>query len=232
MRADSAKSSVVSRLAKEAGFPPGVLNHLSGHGNPSGACLANHMDVRAISFTGSARTGRLIQQASAKSNLKQVVLELGGKSPAVVCDDADLDQAVPELAMSIILFSGQVCMASSRVYVQENIRDRFIEKYKQILENVKLGGDPSDKDTQFGPQADQIQYDNVKKYLASGKESGAKLVLGGADVAEDGGLFVQPSKGVITHSILLAPTDNFISHLHRHARRCQDHEGGDLWERH
>lgn len=151
------------------------------------------MDVRAISFTGSQRTGRMIQQASAKSNLKSVILELGGKSPAVVCEDADLDKAVPDLAMSILMFSGQVCMASTRVYVHEAVREKFIEKYKQILEGIKWG-DPSEATTTHGPQADQIQYDNVQRYIKSGKESGAKVITGGVEQGSDGGFFIQPSE--------------------------------------
>lgn len=134
--------------------------------------------MRAISFTGSGRTGRLIQQAAAKSNLKHVVLELGGKSPLVVLDDCDLQQAINDAVFSIQVMSGQACMASSRVYVQDTIAEKFIEGYKAAMSAFKAG-DPLDANTMHGPQADQIQYDTVERYIKLGKESGAEVLLGG-----------------------------------------------------
>ncbi|KAK3896517.1 aldehyde dehydrogenase domain-containing protein [Staphylotrichum tortipilum] len=167
----------VAEYIIEAGFPPGVVNILSGHGHISGATLASHMDVRALSFTGSTRTGRAIQKASAESNLKNLIFELGGKSPAIVFEDADLDRAVPETAHSIQWNSGQVCMANSRVYVQRSIAPRFIEAFKERFGDVVLG-DPTDPQTTHGPLADTVQADLVGGYVARGKESG-KLALGG-----------------------------------------------------
>ncbi|KAF2222237.1 aldehyde dehydrogenase [Elsinoe ampelina] len=178
-------SAFFATLINEAGFPPGVLNILSGHGTPCGATLAEHMDVRCISFTGSGRTGRLIQQAAAKSNLKNVVLELGGKSPLVVLDDCDLQQAIGDAMFSIQVMSGQACMASSRVYVQDTIAEKFIEGYKAAMSSVKPGN-PLDANTMHGPQADQIQQDTVKKYIQLGKESGAEVLLGGEDYKGQG----------------------------------------------
>jgi aldehyde dehydrogenase (NAD+) len=135
------------------------------------------MDVRALSFTGSTRTGRAIQEASAKSNLKNLIFELGGKSPAIVFEDADLSKAVPETAHSIQWNSGQVCMANSRIYVQRSIAPAFIAAFNEKFGNVVLG-DPTDPKTTHGPLADSVQADMVGGYVARGKESGT-LAMGG-----------------------------------------------------
>ncbi|EXJ76616.1 uncharacterized protein A1O5_01124 [Cladophialophora psammophila CBS 110553] len=170
-------SAKAATLIEKAGFPPGVINVISGHGQTSGAILSSHMDVRALSFTGSCRTGRLIQAAAAKSNLKHVVLELGGKSPAIIFDDCDLEDAVNETKHSIQFNSGQVCMANSRIYVQDTLANKFVEAFKEQFAKV-TPGDPLDANTNHGPQADSVQYDTVHKYIAAGKSSG-KLALGG-----------------------------------------------------
>lgn len=174
----------MASLIEEAGFPAGVLNVLSGHGPLSGAAMASHMDIRVLSFTGSTRTGRTIQKAAADSNLKTVVFELGGKSPALVFDDADLDACVLDLQNSIMWNSGQACMASSRVYVHERIAEKFIALFKKVAEARKLG-DPLDKDVDHGPQADEIQFATVSNYIELGMQSG-KLVTGGVQQNEDG----------------------------------------------
>lgn len=181
-----------AELIAEAGFPPGVFNVLSGHGMPSGAALSRHMDVRAISFTGSCRTGRLIQEAAAKSNLKKVILELGGKSPAVIFEDADIERAVRETAHSIQWNSGQVCMANSRIYVQKSVAGRYVEAFKKAFSSV-TAGDPTRGDVDHGPQADEVQYNNVMGYIEEGKKSG-KLELGGKGSLEStNGYFVEPT---------------------------------------
>lgn len=182
-----------AELVVEAGFPPGVFNIISGHGMPSGAALSSHMDVRALSFTGSGRTGRLIQEAAAKSNLKKVILELGGKSPAVIFEDADIERAVRETAHSIQWNSGQVCMANSRIYVQRSIADKYVEAFKKTFADVK-DGDPTKPDVNHGPQADEVQYRNVMSYINEGKTSGGTLGLGGAGKLEStNGYFVEPT---------------------------------------
>ncbi|KAF2149113.1 aldehyde dehydrogenase [Myriangium duriaei CBS 260.36] len=181
----------IAQLINEAGFPPGVLNVLSGHGNPSGVTLSEHMDVRAISFTGSLRTGRLISAAAAKSNLKTVILELGGKSPLVIFDDCDLDKAVNDSKFSITALSGQMCMASSRVYVQDTIADKFIAAAKKAFANTTTG-DPLDPNTFRGPQADQIQQDTVNRYIQMGKDEGIKIAYSG-DVPSDKGNYTSPT---------------------------------------
>ncbi|KAF5019530.1 hypothetical protein F66182_8472 [Fusarium sp. NRRL 66182] len=181
-----------AELIHKAGFPPGVFNVVSGHGNPSGAALASHMDVRVLSFTGSGRTGRAIQEAAAKSNLKKVILELGGKSPAIIFEDADLDQAVKDTMHSIQINSGQVCMANSRVYVQDTIADRYIEAAKKALAAVKAG-DPTKDGVNHGPQADKTQYDTVLRYIEEGKKTSTLALGGKGSFDSTGGCFVEPT---------------------------------------
>ncbi|KAF2640662.1 aldehyde dehydrogenase-like protein [Massarina eburnea CBS 473.64] len=179
-------------LVQKAGFPPGVINVISGFGNVSGSILSHHMDVRALSFTGSGRTGRIIQAAAAKSNLKQVFLELGGKSPAVIFADADIQKAVAETAYSIQWNSGQVCMANSRVYVQDTIADKYIELFKEAFTKQVKVGDPSEQGVNHGPQADEAQHKTVLRYLEMGKKSG-DLILGGGAPSDREGYYIQPT---------------------------------------
>lgn len=140
------------------------------------------MKVRALSFTGSTRTGRAIAIAAAKSNLKKVVFELGGKSPSLIFEDADIEQAAKETELSINSNSGQTCFANSRIYVQDSIKDAFISAFTRIAKARKLG-DPTSPDTNHGPQADQTQHETVQKYIAMGKqEAGSTIDTGvGAD---------------------------------------------------
>ena len=154
------------------------------------------MDVRALSFTGSCRTGKTIQAAAAKSNLKTVILELGGKSPAIIFADADLDAAVEETQNSVQWNSGQVCMANSRIYVQDTVADKFLEAFKNRFTKV-APGDPTDANTNHGPQADSVQYENVQRYIEEGKKSG-EMVLGQTsleiqEAAAKQGYFVPPT---------------------------------------
>jgi acyl-CoA reductase-like NAD-dependent aldehyde dehydrogenase len=190
---DSIQSIKIAVLVQKAGFPPGVINVITGFGNVSGSILSHHMDVRALSFTGSGRTGRLIQAAAANSNLKQVFLELGGKSPAVIFEDADIEQAVKETAYSIQWNSGQVCMANSRVYVQDTIAEKYIGLFKHHFENEVNIGDPLDKGINHGPQADEVQHKTVLNYLESGKKSGGELLIGGAAPSDREGYYIQPT---------------------------------------
>ena len=180
-------------LIKEAGFPPGLFQVLSGDGS-TGALLASHMRVRKVSFTGSIPTGKKIQSMAANSNLKRVTLELGGKSPAVVFDDCNLDNAVTWTVNAITGHSGQVCFAASRVYVQEGIYDKFIEKYKTAFaERTKLIGDPDDAETMVGPLVDEAQFKRVTGFIERGRdEKQGTLLYGGAKVGEKG-FFVEPT---------------------------------------
>ncbi|KAH9883015.1 hypothetical protein J1614_000382 [Plenodomus biglobosus] len=186
-------SAKVAALVQQAGFPPGVINIITGFGNVSGSILSSHMDVRALSFTGSGRTGRIIQAAAAKSNLKQVYLELGGKSPAIIFDDADLETAVKQTAYSVQWNSGQVCMANSRVYVQDTVADKYIELFKAYFEKEVTIGDPLAKGINHGPLADEAQHKTVLQYLESGKQSGGELLVGGGAPSGQEGYYIQPT---------------------------------------
>ena len=165
-------------LIQEAGFPPGVFQILSGDGT-TGALIASHMRIRKVSFTGSIPTGKKIQAMAANSNLKRVTLELGGKSPAVVFDDCNLDNAVTWCVNALAANTGQVCFAATRLYVQEGIFDKFSQKYKEALEaRAKTIGDPDVEGTIMGPLVDKAQFDRVDGFIKRGASRG-KLLTGG-----------------------------------------------------
>lgn len=147
------------------------------------------MDVRCLSFTGSTATGQKIQAAAALSNMKAVHTELGGKSPAIVFEDADLESAAQQTQFSIQLMSGQSCMANSRIYVQESVAEKFRTLFKEKFSAAANLGDPLDPTTSHGPQVDKLQYDRVKSFLAVGEKDG-QLTMGG-----DGrdGFFIKPT---------------------------------------
>ncbi|EXJ63692.1 hypothetical protein A1O7_00027 [Cladophialophora yegresii CBS 114405] len=179
-------------LVKEAGFPPGVINVVVGAASV-GAMLASHMEIAKIAFTGSAAGGRAVTIAAAKSNMKHVSLELGGKSPAMIFDDADLDNALLHNSTGFLRNSGQVCFASSRVFVQEGIAPKFIEGIKKAFEDAaKKMGDPSLEETAFGPLADKKQFDRVMSFLNDGKAEGIQVLTGGDRLGAKG-TFVQPT---------------------------------------
>ncbi len=181
----------VGELIVEAGFPPGVVNLLPGYGPTAGAAIARHMDVDKVAFTGSTEVGHLIMEASAKSNLKRVTLELGGKSPNIVFADADLDQAIEGAHFALFFNQGQCCCAGSRLFVEETAYDEFVER-SATRARRRTVGDPFDPATEQGPQVDQDQYNKVMRYIESGKKEGARLVCGGGSVG-DRGYFVQPT---------------------------------------
>lgn len=179
-------------LINEAGFPPGVINVVTGAGEV-GSLLASHMQIAKVAFTGSAVAGRAVMAAAAKSNLKHVSLELGGKSPALIFDDADLDNAVEHSSTSFLRNSGQICFAASRVLVQQRIAGKFIEAIKTAFESAnKQMGDPSLQDTLFGPLADKKQFERVMGFLNDGKAEGVQYLTGG-ERKGDKGTFVQPT---------------------------------------
>lgn len=146
------------------------------------------MDVRALTFTGSNRTGRLISKMATDSNMKNLIFELGGKSPAIIFEDADIDAAVGETMFSMRLMSGQTCMANSRIYVHRSISDVFLEKFKAAFTSSNMG-DPTDPEVNQGPQADKIQHATVLKYIEMGKESGKMIT----DAQCAPGLFINPT---------------------------------------
>ncbi|CAH1796081.1 unnamed protein product [Owenia fusiformis] len=176
-------------LIKEVGFPPGVVNIVPGYGPTAGAALSEHMDVDKIAFTGSSEVGKLIMAAVAKSNLKKVSLELGGKSPNIIFADADMASAVEWAHQGVCFNSGQVCCAGSRTYVQEEIYDEFIKRSVERAKSRKIGN-PLDADTESGPQINKEQLDKILGLIKSGQEEGAKLHCGGKQIG-DKGFFVE-----------------------------------------
>ncbi|KAI7906766.1 aldehyde dehydrogenase domain-containing protein [Cokeromyces recurvatus] len=181
----------VAQLIVEAGFPPGVVNIITGYGPITGEALSRHMKVAKVAFTGSTAVGRAVMRAAAESNLKKVTLELGGKSPNIIFDDADLDQAVRWAHKGIFFNHGQCCCAGSRIYVQSSIHDEFLKKFKEYTSQTKLG-DPHDDDTFQGPQVSKAQFDRIMRYIESGKEQGATCYMGGNQWGSEG-YFIEPT---------------------------------------
>ena len=182
---------VFAQFVKEAGFPAGVLNIISGFGKVAGAAIASHMDVDKVAFTGSTGVGRTIMKAAASSNLKKVTLELGGKSPNIVFKDADIEQAISWVNFGIYYNHGQTCCAGTRIFVHEDIYDKFLEAFKTRAQQNKVG-DPFEKDTFQGPQVSKVQFDRIMGYIKSGKEEGATVEIGG-ERHGDKGYFIQPT---------------------------------------
>ncbi|KAG6916526.1 hypothetical protein DXG01_006467 [Tephrocybe rancida] len=178
-------------LIDEAGFPAGVVNVLTGYGQTVGAAISAHMGIDKVAFTGSTLVGRKVMESAAKSNLKQVTLELGGKSPNIIFDDADLEQAVNWAAHGIFWNHGQACCAGSRIFVQSGIYDQFLAKFTAKAQSIKVG-DPFHKETDQGPQVSQIQYDRIMGYIDSGRQQGATVHLGGDRFGTEG-YFINPT---------------------------------------
>uniref|UniRef100_A0A9J7XCK8 Aldehyde dehydrogenase 1 family, member A3 n=1 Tax=Cyprinus carpio carpio TaxID=630221 RepID=A0A9J7XCK8_CYPCA len=181
----------VGALVKEAGFPPGVVNIVPGFGPTAGAAIASHMNIDKVAFTGSTEVGQLIKAAAAKSNLKRVTLELGGKNPCIVFADSDLQLAVEETQKGSFFNQGQACTAASRVYVEEPVYDEFVRLSVERAKNIAIG-DPMEPRTSHGPQIDQHQFDKILELVDSGKKEGATLECGGCAV-KDRGLFIHPT---------------------------------------
>ncbi|KAL1961089.1 hypothetical protein VTO42DRAFT_4977 [Malbranchea cinnamomea] len=185
----------LATLIKKAGFPPGVVNILNGYGKDAGAAIATHPDIDKIAFTGSTATGRQIMKMAA-ANLKNITLETGGKSPLLVFDDADIDQAAKWAHIGIMSNMGQICTATSRVLVHENIYDEFVARFKEVVASTSKIGDPFADDTFQGPQVTKAQYDRVLSYIEAGKSQGATLVAGGVpykNVGNGKGFFIEPT---------------------------------------
>ena len=190
----SASTLELAELFDEAGFPPGVFNVVTGFGAEVGTPLVEHPLVAKVSFTGSDATGRLINQQAA-ALLKHTSMELGGKSPYIVFEDADLDQAVFGAISGIFAASGQTCIAGSRLLVQKSIHDTFVERLVAVARTAKMG-DPMDHDTQVGPVTTPPQYEKVLAYIDIARAEGATAVLGGARGTAPGcgqGWFVEPT---------------------------------------
>ncbi|XP_050685288.1 aldehyde dehydrogenase 1A1-like [Leptidea sinapis] len=181
----------LAALLVEAGIPAGVVNVVPGFGETAGVALTHHKDVAKISFTGSLEVGKLIQQAAGANNLKRVTLELGGKSPLVIMDDADLAVAVQYAAFGVFTHQGQICIAASRLYVQSGIYDAFVQAAAQVAKSLKIGN-PADETTQHGPQVDKIMLEKILGYIEKGKQEGARLVTGGKRVGNKG-YYIEPT---------------------------------------
>jgi len=185
----SASALEFMSLVEEAGFPPGVINVVTGYGVDVGALLVEHEDVAKISFTGSDTSGQKINEVAAKT-FKHVSLELGGKSPNIVFEDADFDAAVMGAISGIFAATGQTCIAGSRLLVQRSIHDKFVERLVEVAKEATIG-DPMSHDTHVGPVTTPPQYQKILDYIAIAKKEGAVCALGGAP--HDGPGVVQPT---------------------------------------
>ncbi|XRQ10511.1 aldehyde dehydrogenase family protein [Actinomadura welshii] len=183
----------LARLAVEAGIPPGVINVVTGYGPEAGAAVPAHPGIARMSFTGSPETGALVMEACAR-NLTPLHLELGGKSPQVILDDADLDAAVPAIVRGITLNTGQICAAGSRVVVDRSLHAEAVRRLAEHMGRVTVG--PGTRDVQMGPLINAKQHERVLNYVRLGREEGAELVTGGgvpAGADPDRGFFVEPT---------------------------------------
>jgi betaine-aldehyde dehydrogenase len=185
----------LGQLIAEAGFPEGVVNIVPGFGETAGAALAAHPGINKIAFTGSTEVGKIIARAAAE-NLTKVSLELGGKAPNIVFADADLEQAVNGAMMGIFFNQGQVCCAGSRLFVEEGVKDKFVERLTERASKITVG-DPMAQTTMMGPQVSLEQLDRIKSYMDIGCEEGAKILTGGKPPHLDenfkNGFFFQPT---------------------------------------
>jgi acyl-CoA reductase-like NAD-dependent aldehyde dehydrogenase len=184
----------LAELAAEAGIPEGVFNVLPGFGETAGQALGRHMDVDVLAFTGSTEVGKYFLKYSGESNMKQVWLECGGKSPNIVLGDApNLDVAAQRTAFGIWFNQGEVCTAGSRLIVEDKIKDQFLEKVMAIGQKM-MPGDPLDPKTQMGAMVDDVQTKRVMGYIEAGQKEGAKLTMGGKQVhIDNAGSFIEPT---------------------------------------
>jgi len=179
------------KLVQEAGLPPGVINVVPGLGGVAGKALAEHTQVDKVAFTGSTNTGRAIMR-SAATNLKNITLECGGKSPLIVFEDADLDQAVKWAHAGIMDNSGQVCTSTSRIYVHEKVYDDFVKCFTEFTKKSANIGSPFTEDVNHGPQVSKNQFDRILSYIETGRKEGATVLSGGVQV-ERKGYYIEPT---------------------------------------
>jgi acyl-CoA reductase-like NAD-dependent aldehyde dehydrogenase len=177
-------------LILEAGFPPGVVNIVTGMGETAGAAMSEHPDIDKIAFTGSTAVGKMILRASS-GNLKRVSLELGGKSPNVIFADADIDKAVAASVAGFCVLSGQICVAGTRIFIQEQIYDQVVERLSAFTTNFRVG-DPFDAATMMGPVASAEQFARVKSYFDVARQDGAHIAIG-AETQGSKGYYIKPT---------------------------------------
>lgn len=192
----------LGRLALEAGIPPGVLNVVQGYGATAGDALVRHPDVRAVSFTGGTVTGKRIME---RAGLKKYSMELGGKSPVLIFDDADFDRALDASLFTIFSINGERCTAGSRIFVQRTIYDRFVQEFARRANNLVVG-DPSDPATNLGAMITRQHWEKVTGYIRIGEQEGARVVAGGAD--KPVGLPDHLRNGNFVRPTVLADVDN------------------------
>ncbi len=181
---------LLDKIITQAGVPDGVVNLLTGYGHTAGAAITAHPDVEKVAFTGSTDVGKEIVRASA-DNLKKVMLELGGKSPVLIYDDADLDMAIMMAAMGIFVHSGQGCVCGSRIFVQRGVYDRVVDGIAMVANNLQLGG-PKEEGSMIGPLISQKQLTRVMGFIDEGKKDGVEVVTGGHRL-DRRGYFVHPT---------------------------------------
>jgi acyl-CoA reductase-like NAD-dependent aldehyde dehydrogenase len=200
-----------AQIAEECGLPSGVLNVVTGEGETVGAHIASHRDVDKVAFTGSTAVGREIMRLGADT-VKRVTLELGGKSPVVVLDDADIDIAVDGALFSCFLYSGQVCESGTRLLLPDSIHDEFVARLVARAKQITIG-DPTDFDTDMGPVVSAEQRDRILRYIEVGKQEGATVAFGGGVPQGDGfekGYWVEPTILVdVTNDMRIAQEEVF-----------------------
>jgi len=183
----------LAKLVKEAGFPPGVVNIINGHGREAGAALVQHPKVDKVAFTGSTATGKEIMKM-ASATMKNITLETGGKSPLIVFEDADLENAVTWSHGGIMSNQGQICTATSRILVHEKVYAEFVDKFKAKVKEISVVGDPFEETTFQGPQVTKAQYERVLGFIESGKSEGATIAMGGEPAPQKGkGFYIAPT---------------------------------------
>jgi aldehyde dehydrogenase (NAD+) len=180
----------MARLAQKAGIPDGVINIVPGYGETAGAAIVKHPGIDKVAFTGSGETAQLIMRDAA-TTLKRLTFELGGKSPNIVFADSDLEAAAAGSHFGLYFNQGQCCCAGSRLFVEEKVYDKFLDRLSSMNKTRKLG-DPFDPDTEQGPQVDQTQFDKVMHYIDLGKKEGAQCLTGGARWG-DRGYYIEPT---------------------------------------
>jgi acyl-CoA reductase-like NAD-dependent aldehyde dehydrogenase len=210
----SASALEFMKLVEAAGFPPGVVNVITGFGTEAGTPLVEHPLVAKVAFTGSDTTGVKIYEAAARG-MKKVSMELGGKSPNIVFDDAHLDNAVKGVISGIFAATGQTCIAGSRLLVQQSIHDQFVDKLVAFARTAKMG-DPMNMNTQVGPVTNKPQFEKILKYLDIAKGEGAQTLLGGQQATAathpecGNGWFVEPTIfGGVKNSMRIAQEEVF-----------------------
>jgi aldehyde dehydrogenase (NAD+) len=184
----------IGELITEVGFPPGVVNILTGYGSTVGQRIAEHRGIGKVSFTGSTNVGRKIVEASA-GNLKKVQLELGGKGPNIVFEDAHIPAAVGGSAFAIFHNQGQACIAGSRLIIHESVKDAFLERFIGLARSIKLG-DPLDTETEMGPLTSKVHHERVLSFIEVAKQQGSEVLSGGrapTQGALGGGYFIEPT---------------------------------------